>query len=97
MHVQSVKSDFEDQEVKTQTQASRLENEAEDEARRESKRAAESASQAKKKTAAKGKEAKAEVKKGGKKLNENRDNPVVVGNAVLWGVGIVVVGVGAYL
>ena len=94
--MQSVKSDFEDQEVQTKTQATRLEHEAEDEARAESKKLSEQAGQAKKKAAAKSKEAKKQLKQEGKKLSENRDNPVVIGNAVLWGVGAVAIGTAAY-
>jgi uncharacterized protein DUF5353 len=71
-HVSSVPSNFEEQEVKTRTQADRLEREAEDQARTAS---------------AKAKHAKhratSRAKAGGKKFRENADNPVVLGNAVL--------------
>ena len=86
-HVSSVPSDYQDQAIKTDTQATRIEHEAEDTARRESRKAADAAKEAKQKAAAKAKELKAEAKKEGKKLNDNRDNPVVVGNAVIWGCG----------
>lgn len=88
-HVSSVKSDFEDQATKTQTQATRKEHEAEDKAREYSQKASEAASDAKKKAATKGKEAKEKAKAGGKKLQDNQDNPVVMGNAVILIVGTV--------
>lgn len=42
------------------------------------------------------KKAKARLKADGKKLSENRDNPVVIGNAVIWGIATVAIGYGAY-
>jgi pyruvate dehydrogenase E2 component (dihydrolipoamide acetyltransferase) len=36
------------------------------------------------------------MKRDGKKLSENRDNPVVIGNAAIWGIGIIAIGYGAY-
>ena len=54
------------------------------------------AESAKKKAATKGKQIKDELKKDGHKLNENRDNPVVVGNALIWGIATVAIGYGAY-
>ena len=95
-HVSSVKSDFKEQEIKTQTQATRIEHEAEDKARKYSQKAHEAASDAKKKAATKGKEAKEKAKAGGKKLQDNQDNPVVIGNAVILVVGSVALAVGAY-
>ena len=95
-HVGSVKSDFQEQEVKTETQAERLAREAEDQARAEARKAADAAEKAKKKAATKGKEVKDALKKDGKKLSENRDNPVVVGNALIWGIATVAIGYGAY-
>lgn len=103
----SVKSDFEDQEVKTDTQAARLDREAEDKARAEAKKAEQKAEQkaeeakqkaeeAKQKAATKAKEAKAELKKDARKLDENKDNPVFIGNAILWTVTAAAVGYGAY-
>jgi len=70
-HVSSVPSDFESQSVKTDTQATRLEHEAED-----TEREAEHEYQEKKK------QAKAKAGKASKKFKENSDNPVVIGNAV---------------
>lgn len=95
-HLNVVKSDFEEQEVKTETQAARIERETEDKARVETKKAEEKADELKKKAASKAKDAKAEVKKDAKKLEENKDNPVVIGNAILWTVTAVAVGYGAY-
>ena len=95
-HISSVKSDFEEQATKTQPQATRTEHEAEDKAREYSQKASEAASDAKKKAAAKGKEAKEKAKAGGKKLQDNQDNPVIIGNAVLLGVGIIALAAGAY-
>ncbi|KIW45125.1 uncharacterized protein PV06_03538 [Exophiala oligosperma] len=91
-HVSSVKSDFQEQAVKTETQAERLEHEAEDKARI----AAEKAEIAKRKAATKGKSVKDALKKDGKKLSDNRDNPVVVGNALIWGITAATLGYGAY-
>jgi hypothetical protein len=95
-HVSSVKSDFEEQATKTQTQATRKEHEAEDKAREYEQKASEAARDAKKKAAAKGKEAKEKAKAGGKKLQDNQDNPVVVGNAVIITVGAIALAAGAY-
>ena len=94
--ISSVKSDFEEQATKTQTQATRMEHEAEDKAREYGQKTSEAASDAKKKAATKGKEAKEKAKAGGKKLQDNQDNPVVVGNAVIVVVGAVALAVGAY-
>lgn len=95
-HVSSVKSDFEDQAVKTQTEATQKEHEAEDKAREYGQKASEAASDAKKKATAKGKEAKEKAKASGKKLQDNQDNPVFVGNAVILVVGAVAIAAGAY-
>jgi vacuolar-type H+-ATPase subunit H len=92
-HISSVKSEFEDQVVKTETQATRLEHEAEDKARAAGKKVSEYADKAKKEARADTKKVKAEVKKDAKKLSDNRDNPVVIGNTLLWGITAVVLGV----
>ncbi|RMZ85245.1 hypothetical protein DV738_g315, partial [Chaetothyriales sp. CBS 135597] len=42
------------------------------------------------------KKVKATLKADGQKLSENRDNPVVVGNALVWTIATVAIGVGAY-
>ncbi|EXJ64702.1 hypothetical protein A1O7_01040 [Cladophialophora yegresii CBS 114405] len=95
-HVSSVTSDFREQSVKTDTQAERLEHEAEDKARAAAREISHDADSAKKKAATKGKQIKDELKKDGNKLNENRDNPVVIGNALIWGIATVAIGYGAY-
>jgi Family of unknown function (DUF5353) len=81
-----VPSTFADQEVKTRTQADRLEREA------ESKAPA---------TAAKAKsfkdKARTRAKSGGKHLKDNADNPVVLGNAVLTVALFGGLGYGAYV
>ena len=95
-HVSSVKSDFQEQIVQTETQAERIEQELEAKARAEGKKISEAAASSKKKAAAKGKELKDALKKDGQKLNENRDNPVFIGNALIWGIATVAIGYGAY-
>jgi hypothetical protein len=91
-----VKSDWTDAAVKTETQAERIEREAELEAQRASQKAEQKAKSAKDKMAAEAKKAKATLKKDGQKLADNRDNPVVIGNALLWTITAVAVGYGAY-
>jgi len=93
--VQSVKSDFEDQTVKTETQAVRKEHEAEVKARELSKRASEAVSDTKK-TNTKGEEAKSKAKAYHKRLQDNSDNPVVIGNAVILVAGTAALTFGAY-
>jgi len=99
-HVQSVTSDYREQEVKTDTQAERMAQEAERdteiEAKRAEDKAQDKAQEVKKKAAHKGKEAKAELKKEARKFDENKDNPVFIGNYVLWGLTAAAVGYGAY-
>ena len=85
-HVSSVPSNFDEQEVKTKTQADRLEREAESMGR---------------KAAAKGKSLKeratGRAKTGGKRIRDNADNPVVLGNAVLTVALFGGLGYGAYV
>lgn len=99
-HVSSVPADYESQRVKTTTQATRLEHEAEDKAREAAKRASERASEAahetKEKAKVEGKKAKAKAKEGGRKLDANRDNPVVIANGVILLVGSGALGFAAY-
>lgn len=95
-HVSSVKSDFEDQAIKTETQAARIEREAEAKAKAAQQKVSEAASSSKDKLSKEAKKAKATLKEDGKKLSENRDNPVVVGNALIWGIATVAIGYGAY-
>lgn len=94
--MQSVKSDFEEQAVKTETQAQRLEQEAESTARAEAAKAEKKADELKKHAATKAKEAKASLKKDARKFDENKDNPVFIGNYVLWTLTAAAVGYGAY-
>lgn len=94
--MQSVRSDFEEQEVQTKTQADRLEREAEAKAQRASQQASKAAGDAKDKLSKEAKKAKATLKADGQKLSENRDNPVFIANALIWGIGGLAIGYGAY-
>jgi FKBP-type peptidyl-prolyl cis-trans isomerase len=86
-HISSVPSDYDEQSVKTDTQAERMEREeAEAEQAKQAKQAAEHKAEQAKKKAARGKEL----------AKENADNPVVIGNAVVLGLAATVLGVGAY-
>jgi hypothetical protein len=81
-HISSVPSDYESQSVKTDTQAGRIEREAED---------------AKIHTSQKAKSGKAKAQsKLSKGKQDAQDNPIFFGNAVLVGVLGTVLGVGAY-
>ena len=91
-----MRSDYESQDVQTSTQATRLEHEAEDKARAASKRASEAASDAKEKAKAGAKKGQAKAREGGRRLDANKDNPVVVANGVILLLGSVALGVGAY-
>ena len=73
-----------------------MEHETEDKARAEAKKAESAAEDAKKKASSMAKDAKAELKKDGKKLSDNRENPVVLGNALIWGIGAIAISYGAY-
>lgn len=95
-HVSSVRSDYESQSVKTSSQATRLQYEAEDKAREDSKRAADAAADAKEQAKAGGKKAKAKAKEGGRKLDANKENPVVIANGIILVAGGVALGFGAY-
>jgi len=80
-HVSSVPSTFEDQSIKTRTQADRIDQEQEvDEQKR---KALEAAKEAKKRAETEAKSLKAKAQKGERRLRANADNPVVLGNAVL--------------
>lgn len=81
--VQSVHSDFLDQEVKTTTQAERIEREAEEAALAREKAAAAAASKKSKKAKAQG-------------LSKNAQNPVYLGNAFIITALSAVLGYGAY-
>jgi len=95
-HVSSVPSDYDSQSVKTDTQAERLEHEAEDKTRDYESRAKSAASDAKKKATTDAKKAKEKAREAGEELKENKDNPVVVGNAVVIAAGAAALGFGAY-
>ncbi|KAI9715588.1 MAG: hypothetical protein M1812_005892 [Candelaria pacifica] len=97
-HISSVPSDYSSQSIKTDTQASRQEREDEDEQLKEDlkQEAEDKKEKAAKKYDETKKETKAKADKASKKMSENRDNPVVIGNAVAV-VGIsAALGVGAY-
>jgi len=87
-HVSSVPSDFNSQEIKTTTQADRIEREE------EAKKAAHAA---KEKAKAARDKAISKARKGGHHFKENADNPVVLGNAVLSVALFGVLGYGAYV
>jgi hypothetical protein len=95
-HVSSVPSDYDSQSVKTSTQAERLEHDAEDAVRDFESRAKSTASDAKKKAGIEGKKAKDKAREAGREMKENKDNPVVIGNAVVIAVGAAALGFGAY-
>lgn len=80
-HVTAVDPDFLKQEVKTTTQAERLEREA---AEQEKKRAEEDSRK------------KAKARKAKSSLGPNSDNPVYIGNAVLYTLVGAGLGLGAY-
>ena len=61
-----------------------------------SEEASESYQKAKKVTKQKGHEGKEKASEAGRELNENRDNPVVIGNAVIIAAGSAALGYGAY-
>jgi len=86
-HVSSVPSDFLSQDVKTTTQADRIDREE------EAKKAAHAA---KEKAKAVKDRAGAKAHKGGRRLKENADNPVVLGNAILSVALFGALGYGAY-
>jgi hypothetical protein len=87
-HVSSVPSDFNSQEIKTTTQADRIDRE--EEAKKAAQDAKAKAKAAKDKAAAK-------ARKGGHRIKENADNPVVLGNALLSVALFGALGYGAYV
>ena len=86
-HISSVPSDYDEQSVKTDTQAER--ERQEDEAR-------ERAEDLKRQAQRKKEQTKREAKKAGKTIQGNSDNPVVVGNAVTIAAFGGLIGYGAY-
>ncbi|KAK3076655.1 hypothetical protein LTS18_012420 [Coniosporium uncinatum] len=91
-HIASVSSDYKSQAIKTDTQAERIQHEAEDLQRKTEQQA----KQAEQKTKEAADKAKAKGEKAGKTMQENSDNPVVVGNAVVLGLGGAAIGYMAY-
>lgn len=86
-HVSSVPSNFEDQSVKTSTQAERIEREEEEQSRAE---------QAKEKAKEEAEKAKGKGRGAGSALCRNKDNPVVIGNVLLLVLAASGLGFGAY-
>lgn len=86
-HVSSVPSNFEDQSVKTSTQAERIEREEDLKARAE---------QAKEDAKHEAKRAKGKARGAGSALSRNKDNPVVIGNVLLLVLAASGLGFGAY-
>jgi hypothetical protein len=84
--VSSVPSDFTTQDVQTTTQADRLEREASEVARSAERKAKEAKAKASHKAS-----------KASKRLRDNSDNPVVLGNAVLGLALFGTLGYGAYV
>lgn len=82
--------------MKTETQAERIAQETERKAEIEKVHAEQKAEELKKKAAAKGKETKHTMKEQGRHLDANKENPVFVGNAILWTVTAAAVAIGAY-
>ena len=79
-HISSVPSDYEEQDIKTETQAER--ERLEEESREKAEEAKEKAAALKDKARHEKEHVKKQSKKAGRKVQENSDNPVVVGNAV---------------
>lgn len=78
-HISSVPSNYSEQSVKTETQANRLEQEAEARARRESANAAPNQSKGQS-ASQKGRE---QAETAADRIRKNSDNPVLIGNAVV--------------
>ena len=81
-HVGTVPSDYKSQQVKTSSQADRLEREAKDEATELEHKAETKAHQAKKEAKHTKDQAKHNADKAGKDIRDNSDNPVYIANAV---------------
>ena len=86
-HISQVPSNYEEQDVQTETQAER---------RRLEEEAKEKAEELKKQAAREKERAKKEAKKAGRVMQENSDNPVVIGNAVTIAALGGLLGFGAY-
>ncbi|KAK2756805.1 hypothetical protein FQN54_005251 [Arachnomyces sp. PD_36] len=86
-HVSSVPADFEDQSVKTTTQAERIERDSKARAKAE---------KAKQDAVREAERAENKARRAGSALSRNRDNPVVVGNVLLFVLTAAGLGFGAY-
>ena len=95
-HVSTASSDFKSQKVKTETQAERLEHEAEDFEHDAEKKAKEASKKAKAKYNSAKKDAKSTADRASKKLRDNSDNPVYIGNMVIIATVSAALGFGAY-
>ena len=83
--VHTVPSDFSEESVTTDTQASRIEREeeqAEEQAKEKAAEAKEKAAEAKKEFAEKEQQAKEKAKKVAGKIERNADNPVLIANSI---------------
>jgi len=99
-HVNTVVNEYKGE---TDTQVERMQREADDAEKAAKKRFQEAEDKASKEYAKgkaeakeKAKEAKSAVKRAGHELDENKDNPVVIGNAVIWTVIAATLGYNAY-
>jgi hypothetical protein len=95
-HVGTVSSDFQSQKIKTESQAERLEHEAEDFEHDAEKKGKEASKKAKAKYHAAKKDAESTAHRASKKLRDNSDNPVYIGNMVAVATVSAVLGFGAY-
>ena len=86
-HISQVPSDYQQQEIQTETQAERQRLEAE---------AKEKAEELKRQAGLEKEKAKKEAKKAANVMQENSDNPVVIGNAVTIAALGGLLGFGAY-
>ena len=93
-HISSVPSDYDEQSVKTDTQAQRERREQEAEEMKEE--AKQKAEELKKQASAKKEQAKNKASNAGQTVKENSDNPVFIGNAVAIAAVGGLLGFGAY-
>ncbi|RMZ87700.1 hypothetical protein DV736_g5073, partial [Chaetothyriales sp. CBS 134916] len=95
-HIQSVKADADAVVDKAAKEAGKLGHDAKSAIHDAEDKVSKEAHAAKDALSKEAKKVKATLKADGKKLSDNRDNPVVVGNAVIWTIAAVAIGVGAY-
>ncbi|RMZ82514.1 hypothetical protein DV737_g1971, partial [Chaetothyriales sp. CBS 132003] len=95
-HIQSVKAEADEVADKVVKEAGQLERDAKSALHNAEDKVSKEAKSAKEALSKEAKKVKATLKADGKKLSDNRDNPVVVGNAVIWTIAVVALGVGAY-